>query len=540
MNKLLIQVSTCCACTVLGTLAEATSDDRGDRWVWIQEAQLAADDGTAGDLLGNSVGIDGVTVVAGAHEDDDLGIQSGAAYVFVRSGTSWTKQAKLHAYDGSSSDKFDRSVAIDGNWILVGAPFDDDAGQESGSAHIFYRSGTGWTEQAKLLAASGTKDDEFGLSVSIDRDTALVGALYAGGSSPDSGAAYVFVRSDWMWMEQARLIAPDGRPDDRFGWSVAIEGDTAVIGAYSHQHGSVRQGAAYVFVRSGGTWAFQAELLPLDETSAFGWSVSIDGDTALIGAFGDSDMGSNSGAAYVFVRSGTSWSQQAKIAGYDADAYDHFGCSVSLDNNTALIGAYQTDSSGSDAGAAYVFKRSGSGWRYQDVFLAEDASSVWNFGNSVSISDDLALIGAPGADLGGQDTGGAYVFTPVPAAWATFRNAGSNPASYVASTLPILGTSYIGDVDLVGTTGHDLAWLVGYSTPITWQLGTGQYLLVNVVDSSGELLKQAPLPGPTASFNIPIPADGFLAGYDLSTQVMHFGGVQLFALSNAQDLTLGY
>jgi hypothetical protein len=242
------------------------------------------------------------------------------------SGFAGAPESKLTAGDGAAYDAFGGSVAINGDTAIVGACYDDvGANSDQGSAYVFVRSGTAWTQQAQLTAGDGAAGDHFGKSVAISGDTAIVGADDADvGANIDQGSAYVFVRSGTAWTQQAQLTAGDGAAGDLFGASVAISGDTAIVGAYDDDVGANSdQGSAYVFVRSGTTWTQQAQLTAGDGAAgdAFGKSVAISGDTAIVGA-GYDDVGANSdqGSAYVFVRSGTAWSQQAKLtAGDGAD-----------------------------------------------------------------------------------------------------------------------------------------------------------------------------------------------------------------------------
>jgi hypothetical protein len=315
---------------------------------WTERQKLLASDGAAYDYFGCSVSLDGDTAVIGADGDDDLGSASGSAYVFTRTGTSWTQQAKLLASDGEAGDKFGRSVSLDGDTVVIGAYSDDSY---RGSAYVFTRSGTTWMQQAKLTASDGEADGFFGISVSLDGDTVVIGAyrddLYR-------GSAYIFTRTGTSWAQQAKLLASDGSAGDWFGVSVSVDGDTAVIGAYKDDDLGDASGSAYVFTRTGTSWTQQAKLLASDGAAddEFGWSVSLDGDTAVIGADGDDDLGSASGSAYVFTRSGTTWTQQAKLTASDGEADDWFGWSVSLDGDTVVIIAAGDDSW---RGSAYVF-----------------------------------------------------------------------------------------------------------------------------------------------------------------------------------------
>ncbi|MFC2041905.1 FG-GAP repeat protein, partial [Chloroflexota bacterium] len=324
----------------------------------IPEIKLTAGDGSVEDWFGLSLAISGDTAVVGAYRDDDNGSDSGSAYVFVRSGTSWTQQAKLTASDGAGDDWFGSSVAISGDTAVVGAFYDDDNGADSGSAYVFVRSGTNWTQQAKLTASDGAAEDLFGSSVAISGDTAVVGAdgnddNGDDDNGADSGSAYVFVRSGSTWTQQAKLTASDGSEEDSFGRSVAISGDTAVVGAYRDDDNGSDSGSAYVFVRIiGSTWTQQAKLTASDGAAddRFGLSVGISGDTTVVGAYGDDDNGSESGSAYVFVRSGGTWTPHAKLTASDGAASDWFGLYVAINEDTAVVGAYRDDDNGSDSG----------------------------------------------------------------------------------------------------------------------------------------------------------------------------------------------
>ena len=330
--------------------------------------------------------------------------------------------AKLTAPDAWPVDHFGGSVALSGDTAVIGAYAHDHAtGTDAGSAYVFVCSGGAWAQQAELTASDAAAFDFFGCSVSLSGDTAVIGAYgddNAGGTNV--GSAYVFVRSGGVWTQQATLTAPDAGTWDRFGWSVAISCDPAVIGACADDHsGGTDAGSAYVFVRSGGVWAQQAKLTAMDAAAAdyFGYSVALFGDTAVIGAYGDDHAGgSGAGSAYVFVRSGEIWTQQAKLIASDAAPNDQFGNSVSISGDTAVIGAYGDDlTGGSDTGSAYVFVNSGGpgapGWAQQAKLTASDAAPSDGFGYSVSLSGDVAVVGAwNDVHAGGNDAGSAYLF----------------------------------------------------------------------------------------------------------------------------------
>jgi FG-GAP repeat protein len=372
----------------------------------IQIAKLLSSDGVAGQQFGASVSVSGDTAVIGAYLDEDNGWGSGAAYIYTRSGGNWTQIAKLIPSDGAEGDYFGWSVAISGATVVIGAYQHDDNGTNSGAAYIYTRSGEVWSEQAKLLPAGGTSFDRFGDSVSICGDTVVIGAAENG---VGTGSAYVFTRSGSVWSQQAKILPGDGAAADWFGISVTISDDTAVIGAFRDDDNGTNSGSAYVYLRNDGIWTQQAKLLADDGTEGdrFGISVSINGDTAVIGASGDDENGEISGSAYVFVYSAGTWTQQTKLLLAKGTGFDNFGDSVSIDGNTAIIGTLGDDSG---FGSAYVFTSGNGVWTQQAKLQAADGAVLDYFGFSVSVSGDTAIIGSWLDDDNGSDSGSAYIF----------------------------------------------------------------------------------------------------------------------------------
>ncbi len=343
--------------------------------VWNQDAKLLASDKASSDSFGVSVALskNGNTALIGAYNEDDSGTtDNGAVYVFVLTGGVWTQQAKLLASDKANSDNFGYVVSVsnDGNTALVGAQYEDDGvATENGAAYVFTRSGGIWTQQAKLLASDKATNDHFGFAVALsgDSNTALIGTYQEDDSgTTDNGAAYVFTRSGGIWTQQAKLLANDKANGDYFGAAVSLnnDGDTALIGAPSEDDsGTTDNGATYIFFRFGSSWSQQAKTLAGDKANNdnFGVSVALggSGDTAVIGAHSEDDSGTtDNGAAYTFARSGSSWSQQAKLLASDKATSDLFGISVALsgDSYTIAIGAVSEDDSGTfNNGAAYIY-----------------------------------------------------------------------------------------------------------------------------------------------------------------------------------------
>jgi hypothetical protein len=388
--------------------------------VWSEQAKLVASDGAASDNFGTSVSISVNTIVIGAYQDD-IGANNnqGSAYIFTRSGTVWTVQAKLIASDGAVSDGFGRRVGVWGDTVIVGAQLDDvGANSNQGSAYVFRTLSNTWIQESRKVASDGAANDNFGISVAISGDTAIVGAYQDDvGANTNQGSAYIFVRSGSSWIEQANLTASDGEASDSFGTSVAIYGDTAVVGASSDNVGAnADQGSVYVFVRSGTVWTQQAQLTAADGAldEFFGRSVAISGNTVVVGVQSD-DVGANTnqGSAYVFTRSGTTWTQQVQLVASNGAAFNLFGADVSISGNTIVVGAYNTLS-----GSAYVYTRSGTVWSEQAILVASDGASGDNFGISVGISDETIVVGAYFDDVGANtNQGSAYIFVRSGTVW---------------------------------------------------------------------------------------------------------------------------
>ncbi len=453
--------------------------------VWVEQSKLISSDGATSDNLGWSISISGKTVIGGAPFDDDNGTDSGSVYIFndldidddgilnevdsdldgdaipnlveqsiglneadVSDGSldldidGWSNvdeywsgtnindpnsnpanqinpHQKTFGGDGTVGDEFGTSVSISGNTAIIGAKFSDDNGSNSGSVYTLTRDSNGiWKQQAKLNAADGSQDDQFGISVSISGNTAVIGAWADDDNGAGSGSAYVFTRDiNNIWRQEAKLTASDGAAVDLFGVSVSISGDTAVVGARSDDDDGSNSGSAYVFVRdTNDMWSEQTKLTASDGAAGdqFGISVSISGDTAVIGAHFDDDNGTDSGSAYVFVRdTNDMWSEQTKLTASDGAAGDQFGISVSISGDTAVIGAHFDDDNGTSSGSAYVFVRDTNDmWSQQAKMLPSDSETGIRFGNGVSISGDTAIVGARFGDAGSATrSGSAYVFT---------------------------------------------------------------------------------------------------------------------------------
>ncbi len=372
-----------------------------------------ASDGGSFDSFGFSVAIDGDTAIVGAYWDDDRGTDSGSAYVFERVNGVWTEVAKLTASDGQAQDQFGVSVAIDGDTVIVGA-FQDDF---KGSAYVFERAGGVWTEVAKFTANDGQVGDWFGYSVAIDGDTAIVGALWNDNyRGSNAGSAYTFERVNGIWTQGSKFVANDGQAEDAFGVSVAISGDTIIVGAVGDDDRGTDSGSAYVFERVGfNAWIEAAKFAANDGQAedGFGYSVAIDGDTAIVGAPRDDDGGFDAGSAYVFERVGVNaWIEAAKLTANDGQAANGwFGRGVAIAGDTAIVGAFRSDL-GAESGSAYVFERVSNAWTQTRKITAADRQAGDRFGLSVGIAGDTAIVGAYRDDNRGTDSGSVYFVHP--------------------------------------------------------------------------------------------------------------------------------
>ncbi len=300
-------------------------------WISLRPPDLAA-----GARFGCSLAFQGDTALIGASDDDDAGVHSGSAYVFVRSGSSWNKMAKLVPTGSSADDQFGYSVALDGNLALIGAPYDDTAaGQDAGSAYVYTGSGASWSLMQKLEASDGATLQSFGRSVSLSGATALIGADKGSGATSLSGAAYVFTLRDGSWSEEDKLFAADGSNGDHFGRVLELEGNRALVGAPNCDDAGANSGAAYVFDRSGSTWTQTQKLFASDAATKdmFGWDVALEGDTAMISA--PDDPYQYPGGIYVFHRQGSSWSEVQKLP--EPDDIGYFGACIALRGNRVLV-----------------------------------------------------------------------------------------------------------------------------------------------------------------------------------------------------------
>ncbi|MGK0249064.1 MAG: hypothetical protein ACI910_001799 [Oleispira sp.] len=408
------------------------------------------------------------TVTVKVTSEDGQATQRYTLEVSRASVDAFAQQAYLKASNAEEFDQFGYSVALDGDTLVVGAYHEDSSitGGEAnndfdnaGAVYVFTRVDSTWRQQATLKASNAENGDFFGYSVAVDGDTLVVGAIGEDSSAdadqnnndaPYAGAVYVFTRVDSDWSQQAYLKASNAGKSDEFGHSVALDGDTLVVGAYyedsSDTGGKINNdfdnaGAVYVFARAYAKWSQQAYLKAsnAEEGDRFGQSVAVDGDTLVVGAVGEDssadaeqndDGASAAGAVYVFTRVDSTWRQQAYLKASNAESNDLFGHSVALDGDTLVVGAIGEDSVGGEsnndaagAGAVYVFTRVDSDWRQQATLKASNAESNDEFGYSVALDGETLGVGAKGE---GNSAGAVYVFIRVDSDWRQQANLKAN------------------------------------------------------------------------------------------------------------------
>lgn len=477
-----------------------------------QDAYLKASLPNNSDAFGASVAISGNTAVVGApgesssaniingDESDNSASNSGAAYVFTRTGDVWTQEAYLKASNAEAGDSFGISVAISGDTIVIGADGEsssalgingdesDNSALLSGAAYVFVRENSVWSQEAYLKASNTEEDDAFGNAVAISGNTIVVAANQESSSSvgvnadelnnaaSGSGAAYVFDRIGTTWSQQAYLKASNTEEFDNFGTSVALSGGTLVIGADSESSSATgvdgdqtdnltfSSGAAYVFARNSNSWSQEAYLKAsnTDTFDSFGASVSISGDTLVVGASEESSSAvgvggdesnnslSSSGAVYVFSRNGSIWAQEAYLKASNAGLEDAYGVSVSISGNLLAVGADQESSSSIgingdelddslNSGAVYLYERTASSWVQNSYIKASNTGESDLFGGTLALSGNTLLVAASGEDSSASGINGNE----------TDNTASNSGAAYIFSADTILADSPPFDVERI-------------------------------------------------------------------------------------------
>lgn len=456
--------------TPLGTDSGSAYVFQLEKGAWLRQAKLLSNDGEANDFFGYAVGISGDTIVVGTPNDDTtMGSDSGSAQVFIRApkSTSWTPTTKLQPSDAAMEDQFGTSVAIEKQTILIGSKLADTAGGlNAGAAYVFIRGkdpASAWSQEAKLMATDGAMNDFFGSSLAFAKNMALIGSpaddTMAGGA--DAGSAYVFIRSGTSWTQQTKLEREAAASSENFGTAVSLFKDTAVIGVPGYDGAATNQGCAIVFKQTKGQWIQAAQLArtTASEDDFMGQSVAISGSIIGVGAPGvpSGSIYPNKGAVYTYVLNRGLWAPQSTLQPGSASPQANSGFAVAMDRNVLLVGApYNNTTAGTEAGSAYVYRfNRKSGW-WDNFLSAGHTNAGGETGTSVAIFQNTIVAGAPLDDTpGGTDAGRAFILTRVKGKWFLELALRSNPGSMSDQFGHSVAVSK--DHVIVGVPGEDTA-----------------------------------------------------------------------------------
>lgn len=476
---------------------------------WAQpESKLVPNDPVASSFFGNAVSMDGDRLLVGRY-DNALGQSNEAAYVYDYNGSAWVQTAKLTAPGVGPDDLYAFTVALDGDRAVVGVPYDDDNGSRAGAVYVFDYNGTAWVQTVKLVPSDAGPTQLFGYNVSIDGDRIAVGAPTNSSGATFGGAAYVFDYNGSVWSETAKLTL--GSAYDGFGNAVSLDGDRLAVGAV-RTPGGTQEGTVYIVDYNGTAWLPTATLTPQNGAAydQFGISLSLDADRVLIGAYYESSVGSQNGAAYVFDYNGTAWTETAKLIASDAASDRYFGAGVSLQGDRAAVGAWGTNY-GSRTGSAYLFSFNGTSWAETHQLTASDGTNTNGYGGPISLTADRVVVGALSDDAVLTDAGAVYVYDlsgPPPPNYVLVsdigitagRAAGITGAVHANDTIDLTGHSALYAADLTAvrsiTVGSNLTIDGDATAGGAISLGSGATVTGTTSANASVAVVSRPISGP--------------------------------------------
>ena len=430
--------------------------------VWSQQAILVASDGAVSDFFGQSLALDGNTAAVGSLGDDTAtGSNAGSVYVFDRSGSTWSQTTRLDAGSATAGENFGQAVSLSGDTLAASTSrATTAAGSLAGRVSIYLRTTGSWALQQTIEAGDAAASDQFGYSLAVDGDSLIVGAPYRDeGAATDAGAAYTFTRSTGVWTQAQKLTAPAPQGLARFGWAVALSADLSLVGSPAEDTiAGIDAGTSYVYERNTGTWSLQTNLSNGEAGAGdrFGWSVALDGNTVVAGSRSDDTVaGADTGSVYVFTTDGSAWTLQTTILPGDAGVGDLFGSSVSLVGDSLAVGAPSHDATSiADSGAAYVWVRSASVWSQQAKLIAPTPQLGAELGTQISMNGDTVIAGAPLHDLPSKvDAGSAFVFFRNGVSWSSQQQLTASDSA--ASDLFGSAVGISGNTAVVGAPQND-------------------------------------------------------------------------------------
>jgi len=361
---------------------------------------------------GDSVALNGEFALLGAPADAIRGSDAGAVHVWRKQNGVWAFEQTIRPAGVGTGDAFGTALALSGSVVMIGAPGDDGFGTDAGAVYVFEHGTNGWSQQQIFRGSQVVAGDSFGSAVAMTSDTAVVGARMDDHAGNSCGAAYVMKLGPSLWGEQARLEALNASANDQFGTSVAIHGDLVVVGAPAVNQNGVNSGAAYAFQRTGLTWDLGSQLpdVGTDWFDAFGQSIATDGVRIAVGAPGDDSIAVDAGGAWTFINNGSAWVVEGSYAPALSGG-ELLGSSIGLSGNTLLVGARGQAFANTEDGTLHAAEWSGIAWLQGDTLGDANAGILDAFGSSLAIDGGNVLVGVPLADNGQVDSGQALLFS---------------------------------------------------------------------------------------------------------------------------------
>jgi hypothetical protein len=449
--------------------------------------KLVAADGDASDWFGYHVATDQDFAVVGAPGEDEDGPQAGAAYVYRQGTLGWQEVAKLTPSNGVSERCFGWSVAVSGERVAVGSPGEVGPGRPQGRVHVFDLIAGQWVQVAELLGSNGSSGDGFGCAVALEGDTLVVGAYLDDEAGSDAGAVYVFGVQSGSWVQTGKIWAPDATGEDFFGYALDVSGETLLIGAYSDDDGATNSGSAYTFERTFTGWLFDEKLHAPNPglNDLFGRTLSLDGDRALVGNPHSDVVADGAGAAHVFLRTGPTWQLESTLLAPDGAVDDAFGHSVSLLGDLAIVGAPNDDDQGPNSGSIWVYSHAGD-WQVATKWVPKDGEPYDCFGLSLDLGNGV-VVSSFLHDATALDAGAVYPRAPedlVPTWWQPYCFCEVGPCNNVDPLRGCANVTGLGSLlTAAGTTSvsaDDLTLTVSGLPPFTF----GVMLMAGIQDQA--------------------------------------------------------
>lgn len=377
-----------------------------------QEIKLNAGDGASNDEFGAAVSIWNDVCIGGSAYNNDVAFGCGTAYIFRKNGTNWVEEQKLVASDPNLDDNFGVSVDIFNDIAIIGANLDDASGSNRGAAYIFRYNGTSWIQEQKLIASDAEDGDQFGTSVAIYDTIAVIGSYGDDVGGSNTGSVYIYHYDGTGWNPVQKVTGTFPAQDDFFGYTVDVYKERIAVGAYLDDDSGINSGSVYIFSHDGFNWGIEQKLNPTNGASgdAFGFSVSLKDSLCAIGAYGKNGAATATGAVYVFKRNGTIWAQQQMLTAPDGSQDDWLGFACTIEGKTLVGGAFHDDDLGLESGAFYIWRFDGSSWIYEFKKSASDGTTTDEFGLSLSIYDMDIICGSPKNDDNGSNSGSVYIY----------------------------------------------------------------------------------------------------------------------------------